>query len=379
MSGGWYVGIQGGVPFGLSTFSSFGSDKTHFGWSGGIYAGHRFSRLISADVFGVIGKISMSAQDCCVASAYWLGSDGLRYYAPVAGMQGWYYSDLKSSVAMQRVGVRLNVNLLGLFSATRSSRWSLNLSPAVSAIASKATVKTLADGSDVKKDGNQWHIGLGGDLSLGYSISKHIVAALFSGLTWLPGEKYDGVPRHVFKNNYIWESGVKVAFSFGGKKAVAPVEVAVEPQPVVEPTPEPVSEPEPAPVVEPKREEPAPAPTPAPVAKPEIRFPAVYFPFNSTSVAASQLDSVAQIARVLKDNPGVKVCITGYTDKFGASRVNKRVSVRRAAAVRRALIKKGIAPGRITVRGGGEDRFAPTYRKARRGVTVEITREEVSK
>ena len=30
-SQGWYVGIKGGVPFGFSTFSSFGHDKTRLG------------------------------------------------------------------------------------------------------------------------------------------------------------------------------------------------------------------------------------------------------------------------------------------------------------------------------------------------------------
>lgn len=35
ISQGWYVGIEGGMPFGFSTFSSFGHDKTHLGWAVG--------------------------------------------------------------------------------------------------------------------------------------------------------------------------------------------------------------------------------------------------------------------------------------------------------------------------------------------------------
>ena len=34
---GWYVGVEGGMPFGFSTFSSFGHDKTHPGWAAGLY------------------------------------------------------------------------------------------------------------------------------------------------------------------------------------------------------------------------------------------------------------------------------------------------------------------------------------------------------
>lgn len=35
ISHGWYIGIEGGMPFGFSTFSSFGHDKTHLGWAAG--------------------------------------------------------------------------------------------------------------------------------------------------------------------------------------------------------------------------------------------------------------------------------------------------------------------------------------------------------
>ena len=41
-SQGWYVGIEGGMPFGFSTFSSFGHDKTHLGWAAGLYGGLSF-------------------------------------------------------------------------------------------------------------------------------------------------------------------------------------------------------------------------------------------------------------------------------------------------------------------------------------------------
>ncbi|RHC75441.1 hypothetical protein DW830_09725 [Prevotella sp. AM34-19LB] len=43
ISHGWYVGIEGGMPFGFSTFSSFGHDKTHLGWAAGLYGGYRFT------------------------------------------------------------------------------------------------------------------------------------------------------------------------------------------------------------------------------------------------------------------------------------------------------------------------------------------------
>ena len=35
----WYGGVQGGPLLGVSTFSSFGADKTHVGWDAGAFAG----------------------------------------------------------------------------------------------------------------------------------------------------------------------------------------------------------------------------------------------------------------------------------------------------------------------------------------------------
>ena len=32
---GWYVGIEGGVPFGVNILSSFGADKTRAGYTAG--------------------------------------------------------------------------------------------------------------------------------------------------------------------------------------------------------------------------------------------------------------------------------------------------------------------------------------------------------
>lgn len=50
ISHGWYVGIEGGMPFGFSTFSSFGYDKTHLGWAAGLYGGYRFNSIFSAEL-----------------------------------------------------------------------------------------------------------------------------------------------------------------------------------------------------------------------------------------------------------------------------------------------------------------------------------------
>ena len=104
ISQGWYVGVEGGMPFGFSTFSSFGHDKTHLGWAAGLYGGYRFNSIFSAELSAKYGEVNMSAQDCCVERNYWLGSDGVRYKAGVLGMDSWEYANLKSHVRMGRYG-----------------------------------------------------------------------------------------------------------------------------------------------------------------------------------------------------------------------------------------------------------------------------------
>ena len=107
ISQGWYVGIESGMPFGFSTFSSFGHDKTHLGWAAGLYGGYRFNSIFSAELSAKYGEMNLSAQDCCVERNYWLGSDGVLYKAGVLGMDSWEYANLKSHVRMGWYGARV--------------------------------------------------------------------------------------------------------------------------------------------------------------------------------------------------------------------------------------------------------------------------------
>jgi OOP family OmpA-OmpF porin len=63
------------------------------------------------------------------------------------------------------------------------------------------------------------------------------------------------------------------------------------------------------------------------------------------------LDEAAQI---LQDNPDVRVTIEGHTDAVGSDAYNQQLSERRAAAVKRYLVTKGIAADRLETVGRGE-------------------------
>ena len=361
ISHGWYVGIEGGMPFGFSTFSSFGHDKTHLGWAAGLYGGYRFNSIFSAELSAKYGEVNMSAQDCCVERNYWLGSDGVLYKAGVLGMDSWEYANLKSHVRMGRYGARVNVNLLGLFHKTANSRWDLAVSPHIYAVTTKADIHTIADEAKVMKGSTNWHLGYGADLQVGYQLTSCLKLAIYSGLTRLTGERMDAMPEHLHKNNFVWESGIRLGISFAKAKKK---NVAVETTPIAEPevrTTEPeVQQLETTPKETTLQHETAEKAATRVgeqevVEQPKATFPVVYFAFNSIGIKQSELSKLNGILRTLKENPNMKVTVTGWCDTKGSVAVNKRISRQRAEAVKTWLVKNGIEASRITAIGNGSD------------------------
>ena len=361
ISQGWYVGVEGEMPYGFSTFSSFGHDKTHLGWAAGLYGGYRFNSIFSAELSAKYGEVNMSAQDCCVERNYWLGSDGVLYKAGVLGMDSWEYANLKSHVRMGWYGARVNVNLLGLFHKTANSRWDLAVSPHIYAVTTKADIQTIADDAKVMKGSANWHLGYGADLQVGYQLTSCLKLGIYSGLTRLTGERMDGMPEHLHKNNFVWESGIRLGINFAKAKKK---NVAVETTPIAEPevrTTEPeVQQLETTPKETTLQHETAEKAATRVgeqevVEQPKATFPVVYFAFNSIGIKQSELSKLNGILRTLKENPNMKVMVTGWCDTKGSVAVNKRISRQRAETVKTWLVKNGIEANRITAIGNGSD------------------------
>lgn len=355
-SKGWYLGVEGGMPFGFSTFSSFGHDKTHLGWAAGLYGGYRFNSIFSAELSAKYGEMNLSAQDCCVERNYWLGSDGVLYKAGVLGMDSWEYANLKSHVRMGQYGARVNINLLGLFHQTADSRWDLAVSPHIYAVTTKADIHTIADEAKVMKGSTNWHLGYGADLQVGYQLTSCLKLGIYSGLTRLTGERMDGMPEHLHKNNFVWESGIRLGFSFTKAKKRKMMETSTIPQPEVQQqltTPEENTQQQESAAKADKAETKVAEQDIAETS--EVKFPVIYFNFNSIAINPDEESKLNEILHILKENPDMKVTVTGWCDTRGSVAVNKRISRQRAEALKAWLVKKGIAASRISAAGKGSD------------------------
>ena len=75
----------------------------------------------------------------------------------------------------------------------------------------------------------------------------------------------------------------------------------------------------------------------------------VQYDVNEWKVSEDEMDKVKAVARVLKDNPDVKIMVVGFADYTGSDQYNMKLSERRANEVKRLLTKNyGIAEDRIS-------------------------------
>lgn len=400
---GWYAGVQGGVAFAKSTLSSFGSSHTHAGFSGGVYGGYRFNPVLSLEGQAAFGRSVMSLQGQCECLDYWLGADGNRYSAPVLGMDGADYGNIKSATSFQRYGLQLNVNMLGLFASTRQSRWRVELSPRLAAVSTKATVSTLDRGTDVYKARTSWHLGAGGNLQASYAVSRSVDIGVFTGLTYLTGARIDGLPKSGHKANYLWESGLRIGIALGkADRSGGATPVHTQPAPVQETgssnaatagaeagqaaTASNGTPATPADTVAAAGSA-APAHPDEAAGKVDISvsgkpahaapaFPTIYFAFNSTALRPSETAKLKTILGILNADPGMKITITGWCDTLGSRSVNARYSQRRAEAVKQWLVRHGVSASRISATGRGSDYGQPDRAKARRAELSAIKEKE---
>jgi len=84
----------------------------------------------------------------------------------------------------------------------------------------------------------------------------------------------------------------------------------------------------------------------------------IHFDTGKSAIKPESAQAIAEIAKLLKADTGLKVYVVGHTDNQGTVEGNVKLSQDRAEAVLQALVRdSGIAPARLLAHGCGQ--FAP--------------------
>jgi len=75
----------------------------------------------------------------------------------------------------------------------------------------------------------------------------------------------------------------------------------------------------------------------------------VQYALDEWHVSDAEMAKVNAVARVMKDNPDMRIMVVGFADKSGSDNYNMKLSERRANEVKRLLVRKGVAEDRIDV------------------------------
>jgi len=98
-----------------------------------------------------------------------------------------------------------------------------------------------------------------------------------------------------------------------------------------------------------------PAPPPPPVAEPaKTASFMVFFDWDRSNLSQQALNTIRQAADQFKATGKARITATGHTDKSGPESYNMALSLRRANAVKDALVRDGVPATAISVIGKGE-------------------------
>jgi outer membrane protein OmpA-like peptidoglycan-associated protein len=102
----------------------------------------------------------------------------------------------------------------------------------------------------------------------------------------------------------------------------------------------------------------APPPPPPPAKAPSFM---VFFDWDRSNLSQQALTTIRQAADAYKTKGNARITATGHTDRSGPESYNMALSLRRANAVKDALVRDGVPATAISVIGKGEaDPLVPT-------------------
>ena len=83
----------------------------------------------------------------------------------------------------------------------------------------------------------------------------------------------------------------------------------------------------------------------------------IYFDLDKSNIRKDAIEPLEKIVEALVEYPNIKIEIGSHTDSRQHRKYNKLLSQRRADATMAYLIKRGIAPERLTAKGYGESQL----------------------
>ncbi len=102
------------------------------------------------------------------------------------------------------------------------------------------------------------------------------------------------------------------------------------------------------------------------VADSKITLENIFFDFDKATLRPLSNVEINNLVKIMNQYPNMKVEISGHTDNIGNNAYNQKLSERRAQAVVKRLIKKGISKDRMMAKGYGEERPITINKKGKR-------------
>ena len=379
----WSIGVNIGMPFYAGDFRSVSRGNNNWaGYMFGLQGSYQFNPIFGARLSVDYGSNRAGSQR--YEDDFVLLPNGNTYYNVDFPEGGSYYKDLYSSVHSWNFGLNAEVNLLNLFRRSDGDRrWAVVLAPGIYLQKFSSTVKNRSnDEQFADKLDNKVNLGLGGDLAVRYRINHNFDVQLKGGMIWINNQDFDGINSiNTTKHNSMVTAQVGLIWKVGNSKGRKKDNIMYAPgylpmwkratktvtkvvhdtiyieQKVLEISPEVV------------------------VCKGFPKdLPAVYFERGKWKLDTDKYArELFTIAKTLKENPEVQIDICGYADHTGGEAINKKVTLKRAEALKKFLVKVGIEPERLHTYGLGKDMTIEKElrytEKARRGEVKEKEKE----
>ena len=354
----WSVGVNFGVPYFAGDFRSLSRGNYNFmGFMFGVQGSYQFNPLFGLRMsmdYGFNNAGSQAAEDNFV-----LLPNANAYYNVDFPSGAARYADLYAKIRMFNIGLNWETNLINLLKrGDGTCRWAVIAAPGIYLQKFSPEVRHRSnDNRFADKISKKVNIGLGGDLAVRYRINPHFDVQAKAGMMWIGNKDFDGVKSiNTTKHNtaitlqagLVWKIGNgqgkkkdNLMYAPGylpmWKRATRTVTKIVRDTIYIE------------------KEVLAKSPEVVVCQFPE-KLPAVYFERGKYKLDTDKYAvELFTIAKAMKDCPDAKLEIYGYADHTGGEAINKKITEKRAKALKAWLVKVGIEPERITTYGLGKD------------------------